>query len=119
MDIEKIFSKDEFRRLVLLTYLGEWIINSQKRPVNSSVEYNDVLDKVLGYAQKIGLNEYVQRKKNSQEIEASFFLEEEGVKIMEEYHDHFFLEELVERFSQVDVEAFLSHRKKGLSKAGF
>jgi len=48
MSIENLFTKEEFRRLLFLTFLGEWIMNAHKGP-NSNTEYTEVLDKILGY----------------------------------------------------------------------
>jgi len=106
---QKMFTKDEFRRLLILTYLGEWVMTSHKDESRS--EYTSILDKMLSFAHRMGLDEYVSWQDTPSRIEPSMLLEDEGRKFMEEYEDRFFFDELAERLSQVDIEALVRHQK--------
>jgi len=106
MSLEATFSKDEFRRILILTYLGEWVVNAE-RSKDSLTEYSETLDQMLHHAHKMGLDEYVAWDKETGKIQPSFLLEEEGRKFMAEYEDKFFLSELADRLSQMDVESSL------------
>ena len=110
MSIAKIFTKDEFRRLLFLTFLGEWVVNAH-RGVGVLKEYEEILDRILGYAHQFGLDEYVAWEKEPGKVEPSHLLEDECRKFMDEYEDKFFLAELADRLSQVDVEALVRHQK--------
>ncbi|MDP3920450.1 MAG: hypothetical protein Q8R76_06575 [Candidatus Omnitrophota bacterium] len=111
MSIEKIFNKEEFRRLLFLTFLGEWVMNAH-RGVSSKTEYTYVLDKILGYAQQMGLDQYVTWEKEPGKIGPSCQLENECREFMSEYENRFFLEELADRFSKIDVEALIRYQKE-------
>ena len=108
--VQKMFTKDEVRRLLILTYLGEWVMTSQHKDESRS-EYTDILDKMLSFAHRMGLDEYVSWQDTPSRIEPSMLLEDEGRKFMEEYEDRFFFDELAERLSQVDIEALVRHQK--------
>ena len=110
MSIEKFFSKDEFRRLLFLTFLGEWVMNAH-RGVDSKVEYTEVLDKILGYVQNMGLDQYTTWEKSGK-IGPSCQLENECREFMADYENHFFLQELAERFSKIDIEALIRYQKE-------
>ena len=110
VNIEKLFTQDEFRRLLFLTFLGEWVMNAH-RGVDSKNEYTEVLDKILGYAQKMGLDQYTTWEKSGK-IGPSCQLENECDEFMDEYENLFFLQELAERFSKIDVEALIRYQKE-------
>ena len=110
MSLEATFSKDEFRRILILTYHGEWVVNAEKGK-DSLEEYSETRDKMLHYACEIGLEEYVAWDKETGKIQPSFLLESEGRKFIAEYEDKFFLGELADRLSRMDVEALLRSQK--------
>lgn len=84
MSMDKNFNKEEFRRLLFLTFLGEWVMNAH-RGIDSKLEYTYILDKVLGYAHKMGLDEYVAWEKGTGKIAPSYQLENECREFMREY----------------------------------
>lgn len=110
MEAIKIFTKDELQRLLFLTFLGEWVMNAH-RGTNSKTEYTDILDKVLRHAHKMGLDQYIAWEKSGK-IGPSCQLENECREFMSEYENCFFLEELAERFSKIDVEALIRYQKE-------
>jgi len=110
MNMKKTFSKEEIRRLLVLTYIGEWVMTSNYKEGSCRAEYTEILDKMLNLAHKAGLDEYVSWQETG--IEPSPLLEDECRRFLEEYEDKYFLAELAERLSEIDVEALVRHQKQ-------
>lgn len=113
MDIKKELTKNEIRNLLILTYLGEWMMTSHYSDKSRS-EYTDVLDKMLKIAHRAGLDEYVSWQDTERRIEPSPLLESKCQELIDEYGDKFFLDELSERLSRVDVESLVRYQKDNL-----
>lgn len=98
MELKKQLTKKEIERLLILTYLGEWVVNAHAQGDEIRSEYTRLLEKVLSLAHQAGLDEYVSWRNASQKLDASFLLEEKCQKFIEEYGKKFFQEEFEDRF---------------------
>jgi hypothetical protein len=91
---------DEYKKLVELTYLGEWLVNSHHDPEHQDETAESVFQKVLAAAPVRGIGQDVETK--------DFFVKDEwAAKLYEDYiadyDDHVFWDELTERLAQRDL----------------
>lgn len=101
--MKRFFNQYEYRRLLILTFLGDWVINAHLTD-DRLKEYTDVQDKIFAFAKQFGLDECIDRDEQTGKIYPSRLLEEEALKFMEEYEDESFWDELTDRLARRDMD---------------
>ncbi|MFA5986960.1 MAG: hypothetical protein WC819_06465 [Parcubacteria group bacterium] len=103
MNIE--FTKEQYEQLIKAVYMGNWMANAN-RTDDMITEFADIEEYVLSHAKDFGLehlaaldDEDGQTVVPSPELEA----DEELDRIIEEYDDETFWEELIERMTIKDI----------------
>jgi hypothetical protein len=91
---------DEYRKLVELTYLGEWIINAQHDPDHQDESAADAVQALLGMIPGKGIDRDAETGR--------YFLDSDWTdKLYDnyilDYEDHVFWDELTERMAQRDL----------------
>jgi hypothetical protein len=110
VSLRSYFSKEEYRKLLILTFLGEWAVNAH-RTDDHKKDFEEVADKILAFAGQFDLNEYVDKGDASGKIYPSGQLEDESLQFMDEYEEHYFWDELADRLAERDME-----RRYGLKR---
>lgn len=92
--------EEDYRKLVELAYLGEWVINAQHDPDFHDETAREVLQKLLAaHPQKD-----VEQDAETQEFfMTSDWVEQLYDQYIADYDDHVFWDELTERLAQRDV----------------
>ncbi|MDD5757865.1 MAG: hypothetical protein PHI06_02155 [Desulfobulbaceae bacterium] len=112
--MEMQFSKDEYRLLLDMIYISEWVMNSHKVEEDVRVRpYKQVAQKILAYAQGVGLDNVVEHDKARGEYLPTEEFEEAlaSTSIIEDFEDDLFWDALCHRLAQRDL-----IREKGLKK---
>lgn len=91
---------DEYRKLVELAYLGEWMVNAQHDPDFHDEEARSVVQKLLASQPQADVEQDAETRE--------FFMTSEWTeKLYDEYildyDDHVFWDELAERLAQRDL----------------
>ena len=93
-------SANEYRKLVELTYLGEWLVNAQHDPDFHDESARAVLQKVLASYTEAGVEQDVE---TSEYYVTSDWAEQMYDQYILDYDDHVFWDELTERLAQRDL----------------
>ena len=100
MNIE--FSDIEFRRLLDLVYVGDWVINSI-RGADRIQEFDNILDKLFSVCEKQGLTELYQ--KHGDRAAPSRAFETGGIhEVIADYEDAIFFDILAEELARRDIQ---------------
>ncbi len=114
MQIE--FTKQQFKNLLKLIYLGEWMTNAH-RTDDRIKKYEDMLNYIFSYAKKFGFEKYVDDEdvNNGKFYPTRFFEEKTDVdQLHEEYDDKTFWDELIHRLGKRDF--FRKYSKNEIKK---
>ena len=105
MDIK--LSKKQFKSLLELVHLGNWIVNSRNEPNAVDHKYEEVAGLIYSYGPEADLEEYIVYSKSSKAWAASNYLYQESyvAKMLEKYNEDTYWSSLVERFA---LKAFLN-----------
>ncbi len=98
------FTKEQYRDLLRLVYLGNWMVNSIR--IDDIVgKYNDLTNYIYSHAKEAGMEECVDHDEKSDKYCPSIKLEQddEVEKYLDEYNDENFWDELIHRLSTRDV----------------
>ncbi len=95
------FSDAEYRRLMMLAYLGEWMINAIRKDPDSA--YLDTASKVYSFAKGTPQEDLVAFDANDESWEVSKAFEDEAHAIIDQYDDKTFWEELTARMTERDL----------------
>ena len=95
------FSDQEYRRLMLLTYLGEWMLNAIRKDPDPS--YEDLVSKVFSGAQGTSLEPLVSFDEEADSWSPIEAFEEEAHTMIDQYDDKTFWEELTARMTERDL----------------
>ena len=95
------FTKDEYRVLLDIVYLANWVVNSFKISDECTPEFEALKSKVFSFARRFGFDGFVERNGVTEEfMESRAFedsVEEKGY--VSEYDDYTFWQELVSRLA--------------------
>ena len=82
-----LFTKKEYRQLLDLVYLGDWVASADRE--DDSSPYEALREKIYSYAKEFGYGDLiVYDKQFGKHIETSSF-EEQGVNaLLDHYHHH-------------------------------
>jgi hypothetical protein len=91
---------DEYRKLIELAYLGEWVVNAQHDPEFHDEDAQAVVQKLLAAHPQDGVGR--------DEETSEFFMTEEWTErlfdlYILDYDDHVFWDEMTERLAQRDL----------------
>jgi len=95
------FSDQEYRRLMMLAYLGEWVVNAIRK--ESDPAFEDVSAKVFSFAQGTSLESLVRYDENAAAWIPSEAFETEAHALIDQYDDKTFWEELTARLTERDL----------------
>jgi hypothetical protein len=101
--ITMTFSETEYRRLLVLAYLGEWMVNAVRKDPDPMIE--DAASKMYSFAKGTSVESMVHFERNRSAWAASEKLEAEAHPLIDEYDDKTFWEELTARLVERDLMA--------------
>jgi hypothetical protein len=104
------FSEQDYRRVMLLAYLGEWVVNAIRKDPEPA--YEDVVSKVFSFAQGTTLESLIAFDENSSQWIPATAFEEEAHTLIDQYDDKTFWEELTGRLTERDLIA--AHGERAL-----
>ena len=107
-------SKEEYRLLLDMLYLSEWVMSAHKVEEEPRAKpYKQVAQKLLSYAKEFGFEDLVEYEKKYDEYAPTRAFEEleSSTAFIEDYDDDVFWDELCHRLAQRDL-----IREKGLKK---
>jgi hypothetical protein len=96
-------SPEEYRQLLVLTFLGEWMVNGVRKEPDPICE--DTASKVYAFAKGTALEELTRFDRNQGDWVASDKLGAEAHALIDEYDDTTFWEELTARLVERDLMA--------------
>jgi len=95
-------TKDQYAKLLELSYLGNWVVNSY-RGEERLEDYDRTAEHILSFAPSAGLQDRVE----FDEFEGRYFpsrkLDEELKPLVDEYDDDVFWNVLIERLAERDL----------------
>lgn len=103
MSVKIEFTEKQFKALLKLTNLGNYMINGIRTQTHRLKEYDEVAEHIYSYAQKAECGDYIEYDKNDKAYCPSVKLEGEVDDFIDEYDDNVFWEELILRLSQRDL----------------
>jgi hypothetical protein len=100
-----LFSKKEYRLLLDMMYLSDWMMNSHHSdPELHNQEYSALRKKILSYHKEMGLEEIIEYSSADDEYyELSDYEDELQEKFIEPYEDEVFWDELSDRLAERDL----------------
>ena len=101
------FTKAEYRVLLDLVYLGEWMLTAHD--IGAAPEkgkYEELAQKIYSHAKEMGCESLIERSKEFNKYFPTRQFEEEGAarEFIEDYDDESFWDKLIERLTQRDVD---------------
>jgi hypothetical protein len=101
MNIE--LTEKEFRRLLDLVYVGNWILNSTLEEHDRIADYDGAESALLAHCVKVGMDSIVRREGRRFRFSAAF--EQGGIhEAISDYEDAVFFEILAEELARRDME---------------
>ncbi len=100
------FTKNEYRLLLDIIYLGQWMIEAHKSgDLDDDDEYEMLVQKIYSFSREMGCDDLVVPEKKLNKFYPSRLYEEEsGIHdIIDQYNDDTFWDELVNRLAERDA----------------
>ncbi|OIO11603.1 MAG: hypothetical protein AUJ52_01900 [Elusimicrobia bacterium CG1_02_63_36] len=101
-------SEEDYRFLVDLAYLGEWMINAYRDPMRTLPEYEDALRQLLVFCEEAGFPELADEE--THDPTSVLENDREVRRFIEGYNDENFWHELLERLAYRDLEKKMGFR---------
>ncbi len=95
------FSDDEYRRLMMLTFLGEWMLNAIRKDPDPA--YLDTSSKIYSFAKGTPLESLVTFDDNDGSWSPTETFGNEAHALIDQYDDKTFWEELTARLTERDL----------------
>ncbi len=95
------FSEDEYRRIMTLAFLGEWMLNAIRKDPDPAFE--DTVSKVYSFAEGTPLGELVEFHEEDGIWEPSEKMEDDAHALIDNYDEVTFWEELTARLTERDM----------------
>ncbi|MDR0916247.1 MAG: hypothetical protein LBN02_03560 [Oscillospiraceae bacterium] len=96
-------SEKQFRRLIDLVYIGNWVLNSTREFHDRIVEYDEVERHLLGYCRAAGMTALVENTPFG--LQPSRAFEDGGIQeAIADYEDAVFFDILAEDLARRDME---------------
>ena len=105
------FSDEEYGRIMMLAYLGEWMLNAIRKDPDPA--YLDTLEKVYAFAQGTPWEKLVCFDAARECWEPTEAFEEQAHAMIDQYDDKTFWEELTGRLTERDLIARHGERALG------
>ena len=104
-DMKIDFTKNEYRFLLDMVEMAEWVLNSRKTDSSDEVkEYSEVYQKILSHAKEMGFENLITYDENLDGYYATAEYEEsEHMRYIEEFEDDVFWEALPHRLAVRDL----------------
>ena len=102
------FADEEYRRLMMLTYLGEWMMNALRKDPDPA--YLDTASKIYSFAKGTTLEELVTFEADDESWSLSKAFEDDAHAVIDQYDDKTFWEELTARMTERDLIASRGER---------
>lgn len=81
------FSKKEYRQLLDLVFLGDWVASAHLDDTKSP--YDEIRNKIYSHAKEFGFDDLIVHDKGEDEYFETALFEEQGVmNLIEEYNQH-------------------------------
>lgn len=109
MDIK--LTKDQLRNLLILTYIGNWVVNADKTEDDQDEDFNSLEQVLLSMAKDQGLASYVSGPDGDRNLYASEVLEETAETYLDEFERGFILEDLALQLARRDLLAQIGAKK--------
>lgn len=103
MSVKIEFTEEQFKALLKLGYLGNYMINGIRTQPNRFKEFDNLVERIYSFAQKAGCSDYIEYDKEDKAYHPASKLEEEVDDFIDDYDDNVFWEELILRLSQRDL----------------
>ena len=99
------FTKKEYRLLLDLVYLGEWMIEAHETGrTPESEKYEMIIQKIYSHAKEMGCEDLIESAEQFNEYFPTMEYEESEVRdYIDEYNDETFWSELIGRLMERDV----------------
>jgi len=95
------FSDEEYRRLMMLAFLGEWMLNAIRKDEDPA--YADVASKIYSYAKGTAFESLTEFDGDAEDWVPSETFEEDAHALIDQYDDITFWEELTARLTERDL----------------
>lgn len=102
------FTKQEYKSLLDILYIADWITSAYDEIENSKpIAYDKLEQKLLSYAKDFGLDDYVEQDKFEERYYPTRLFEDETIaqEIIDQYDNDTFWDELAHRLAQRDIQA--------------
>jgi hypothetical protein len=101
------FTKSEYRLLLDLIYLGDWMISAHDVDEDSvqTSKYKPLVQKILSYANDAEWSGLVEKSKDDAKFYPTRQFDEEVMDIIHEYDEETFWMQLTDRLAERDIRA--------------
>lgn len=99
-------TENEYRLLLDLVYMADWVVHSHQGGKRTDVEdYDMLVQKLYSYADQAGFGALVRADRKSNEYVTTRHFEEvsAAIELLEEYDDDTFWDALISRLAERDV----------------
>lgn len=100
------FTREEYRRLLDIVFMADWVINAHKIKENSKTEkYNKLEQKIYSYAKEMGFEDLVEYAPDQEKYYSTRKFEDEGraMAFIYEFENDTFWDELISRLADRDL----------------
>lgn len=106
------FSKKEYRTLLELLHLGDWMLHAHDVTKNpETARHRELLQKLFSHYKAMGCEDLIEKHKGDDNFCETRDFEEAMQIHIEAYGEHFFWEELASRLAARDAEAGLTDQQ--------
>lgn len=106
------FTKKQFRTLLDLVYVADFMVNGIRLPDESIKEYEELVQYIYSFAKEMGCESLIEYSKEYNEYHETREFDDDSVnQLIEEYDAHVFWEELVYRLAKRDMEKDIAEIK--------
>lgn len=96
-------SKEQYKTLLKLCYLGNWMVNSFRNVEDNIEEFNDIEQHIFRFYKDFECDDLIEYDEEHDEYFPTRAFEEDQDEIIDEYNDDSFWEELTERLADRDL----------------
>lgn len=95
-------TKKQYKNLLKLVYLGNWLINAIRLEDDRIKKYDEIEEYIYSFAKKAGLEKYIEFDKKFNKFFPTREFSDGMYQYIEEYDDDAFWEELIDRLARCD-----------------
>lgn len=103
--MEITLTPEQYKNLIEMVYLGEWMINACRHPDEVIKKYQDLEQHIYSFAEAGGLKRYIERDEKSGEFFQTdeFEAESKAEEYRLDFEEETFWDELIDRFAVRDL----------------